>query len=306
MTGASSPGVPTVPADWLEWVARLPAEGGPSGAEWAPRVQQLLGAAFERWGLVADGPLRTGWTAVVAPVVRDGEPLALKVVRRSVDTDGEPLALRTWAGDGAVRLVAARPGEGALLLERLDPARDLGVLDAFAACEVIGGLLARLHVPAPPALPSLSRWSAGWLAEAARRDALPRRLVARAWGLHRELVSDPACDATLVHGDLHYANVLAGSREPWLAIDPQPRGGHPGWELHAVLRNRRSELGTGAALRWSARHRAEVLCDAAGMDEVQARGWTIVRCAIECVWALDDDNADEVSFNIALAKALDD
>jgi streptomycin 6-kinase len=73
-----------------------------------------------------------------------------------------------------------------------------------------------------------------------------------------------------------------------------------------VLRNRRDELGTGAALRWSARHRTEVLCDAAGMDEELARHWTIVRCAIECVWALDDDNPDEVSFNIALAKALDD
>ncbi len=110
-----------------------------------------------------------------------------------------------------------------------------------------------------------------------------------------------------MHGDLHYENVLAGAREPWLAIDPQPRAGHPGWDLHAVLRNRREELGTGAALRWSARHRTEVLCDAAGMDE-QARpalDHRAVRASSAC-WALDDGNADEVSFNIALAKALDD
>ena len=205
-----------------------------------------------------------------------------------------------------MRLVAALPSDGLLLLERLDPEVDLTSIDTDSACTVIGGLLGRLHVPAPPALPTLSDWSAGWLREAARRDALPRRLVSRAVGLHRELVADPGCDATLVHGDLHYENVLAGSREPWLAIDPQPRAGHPGWDLHAVLRNRREELGTGAALRWSARHRTEVLCDAAGMDEELARRWTIVRCAIECVWALDDGNADEVSFNIALAKALDD
>jgi streptomycin 6-kinase len=297
---------PVIPPDWLAWIARLPAEGGPSGADWGRGAQRLLAEAFERWGLVADGRLRTGWTAVVVPVLRDGEPCAVKMVRRSVDTDGEPLALRTWAGDGAVRLVAALPSDGLLLLERLDPEVDLGSLDADSACTVIGGLLRRLHVTAPPALPALSDWSAGWLREAAARDVLPRRLVSRAVGLHRELVTDPACDGTLVHGDLHYANVLAGVREPWLAIDPQPRAGHPGWDLHAVLRNRRDELGTGAALRWSARHRTEVLCDAAGMDEEVARRWTIVRCAIECVWALDDANADEVSFNIALAKALDD
>jgi len=298
--------VPVIPAPWLQWIARRPAEGVLDGAQWAAQAQRLLGESFERWGLVADGPLRTGWTAVVAPVRRDGEPLVVKVVWRTVDTDGEPLALRTWAGDGAVRLVAALPSDGLLLLERLDPEADLGTMDADDACAVIGGLLRRLHVPAPPAMPPLSTWSAGWLEEAARRDGLPRRLVARATGLHRELVTDPSCDATLVHGDLHYENVLAGTREPWLAIDPQPRAGSPGWELHAVLRNRREELGTGAALRWSARHRCEVLCEAAGMDEEQARWWTIVRCAIECVWALDDDNADEVSFNIALAKALDD
>ena len=122
----------------------------------------------------------------------------------------------------------------------------------------------------------------------------------------RELTADAACDATLLHGDLHDENVLAATREPWLAIDPQPRAGHPGFELHAVLRNRRDELGTGAALRWSVRRRTEVLCDAAGIDAETARRWTIVRCAMECVWALDDDDADTLSFNIALAKALDD
>ena len=302
----TAPAVPVIPSPWLDWIARRPAEGGQSGADWATQAQRLLAEAFERWGLVADGPLRTGWTAVVAPVRRDGEPLVVKVVWRTVDTDGEPLALRTWAGNGAVRLVAALPSDGLLLLERLDPEVDLLGVDADTACTVIGGLLRRLHVPAPPALPTLSDWSAGWLREAAARDALPRRLVSRAVGLHRDLVADPGCDATLVHGDLHYENVLAGAREAWLAIDPQPRAGHPGWDLHAVLRNRREELGTGAALRWSARHRTELLCDAAGMDEQLARRWTIVRCAIECVWALDDDNPDEVSFNIALAKALDD
>lgn len=298
--------VPVIPAPWLAWVSRLPAEGGPSGAQWARGAQRLLGEAFDRWGLEADGPLRTGWTAVVAPVRRDGEPLAVKVVRRSVDTDGEPVALRTWAGNGAVRLVAALPTDGLLLLERLDPEVDLRSLDVEQACEVIGGLLARLHVPAPPSVTPLGPWARGWLEEAARRDVLPRRLVARAAGLHGDLSGDHSSDATLVHGDLHYENVLAGAREPWLAIDPQPRAGHPGWDLHAVLRNRREELGTGAALRWSVRRRTQVLCEAAGIDEEAARRWTIVRCAIECVWALDDDNPDEVSFNIALAKALDD
>ena len=206
-----------------------------------------------------------------------------------------------------MRLVAALPSDGLLLLERLDAEVDLSSVDTDSACEVIGGLLARLHVPAPPALPTLSDWSAGWLQEAARsRRAAPpaglaRRRAARASSSRTPGATPRWCTATCTT-----RTCWPGPREPWLAIDPQPRAGHPGWDLHAVLRNRRDELGTGAALRWSARHRTEVLCDAAGMDEEVARRWTIVRCAIECVWALDDGNADEVSFNIALAKALDD
>lgn len=298
--------LPTIPADWLARISRLPAEGGPSGAEWAARAPRLLAEAFERWDLDADGAVRTGWTAVVAPVRRDGVPLALKVVRRSVDTDGEPLALRHWDGDGAVRLVAALPAEGFLLLERLDASSDLRPVDVDTAVAVIGRLAARLHVPAPPSLPPLTSWAAGWLEEAARRESLPRRMVARSAGLLRDLAEDPGADATLVHSDLHFENVLAAEREPWLAIDPQPRAGHPGWDLHAVLRNRRDELGTGSAFRWSVRHRTEVWCDAAGVDEEVARRWTIVRCGVEATWALDDDNHDEVSFSIALAKALDD
>lgn len=302
MSGRS---VPEVPRDWLAWISRLPPEGGPSGAEFAADAQRLLATALDRWDLAAEGPVRTGWTAVVVPVVRGGVPLALKVVRRSVDTDGEPVALRHWDGRGAVRLVAALPSDGLLLLERLDAGSDLVGTGIDEAVEVLGRLAARLHVAAPPSLPSMTPWVAGWLQEAARRRTLPRRMVTRCAGLFADLATDPAADATLVHGDLHYANVLAGERERWLAIDPQPRAGHPGWDLHAALRNRRAELGTGAALRWSVRHRTEVWCDAAGVDEEVARGWTIVRCAVEAVWALDDDNAEEVSFSIALAKALD-
>jgi streptomycin 6-kinase len=193
-----------------------------------------------------------------------------------------------------------------LLLERLDPDVDLTTLDTDAACEVLGGLLSRLHVPAPAAVAPLGGWVSGWLEEAARRDGLPRRLVSRATGLYRELASDAGSKGVLTHGDLHYENVLAGAREPWLAIDPQPRAGHPGWDLHPVLRNRRDELGTGAALRWSVRRRTQVLCEAAGIDEDLARRWAIVRCVVEGVWALDEGDGDDVSFTIALAKALDD
>ena len=169
----------------------MPAEGGPSGAEWARSAQRLLGEAFERWDLVADGPLRTGWTAVVAPVRRDGEPSCVKVVRRSVDTDGEPVALRTWAGDGAVRLVGGAPQRGDA------PARAARRRGRPA----LGRHRQRLQGHRWPAVPAAragatgtapaERLVGGLAARGRRRDALPRRLVSRARGLHRELDARP-------------------------------------------------------------------------------------------------------------------
>lgn len=303
MTAADLLGLPT---EWVDRVSRWPADGGPSGAEWVRRVPQLVADAMDQWSVTQDGPARTGYTAAVLPVRRDGQTLALKVVWPCPDTAGEHLALRHWSGRGAVRLVAADPGRCALLLERLDADRDLRVLDVDAACEVIGSLLRQLHVPAPPTIRRLSAFSSRNLAALASRPDLPRRLVARVSGLVAELTSDPACDATLLHVDLHDLNVLAAERAPWLAIDPQPMAGHPGYELHPMLRNRVAELGSGSAFRWSVRRRVEVVCEAAGIDEQLARWWTIVACGFQAAWAAEEADPERVSFNIALAKALED
>ncbi|HON74367.1 MAG TPA: aminoglycoside phosphotransferase family protein [Dermatophilaceae bacterium] len=269
-------------------------------------MTRLIAEAMDQWSLTPDGPLRTGWTAAVLPVRREGLPLALKVVWPCPDTAGEHRALRHWAGRGAVRLVAADPGRGALLLERLDADRDLRILDVDAACEVIGEVLGQLHVPAPPTIRRLSDFSAHNLARLTARTDLPRRFVSRVAGLVDELTSDQDCDATLLHVDLHDQNVLAAERAPWLAIDPQPMAGHPGVELHPMLRNRVAELGTGSAFRWSVRRRVDVVCDAAGIDDQVARLWTVVVCGFQAGWAAEEGNHEGVSFNIALAKALED
>ena len=302
----TSAGPLELPTDWVARVARLAADGGPSGAEWARQVPRLVAEAMDQWSLTPDGPVRTGWTAAVLPVRREGRPLALKVVWPCPDTAGEHRALRHWAGRGAVRLVAADPGRGALLLERLDADRDLRILDVDAACEVIGEVLGQLHVPAPPTIRRLSDFSAHNLARLTARTDLPRRFVSRVAGLVDELTSDQDCDATLLHVDLHDQNVLAAERAPWLAIDPQPMAGHPGVELHPMLRNRVAELGTGSAFRWSVRRRVDVVCDAAGIDDQVARLWTVVVCGFQAGWAAEEGNHEGVSFNIALAKALED
>jgi streptomycin 6-kinase len=198
-----------------------------NGAAGRAFVAALPGRAadfLERWSLRLDGPSRYGMCALVLPVLRaDGGRAALKLQYLDEETAGEPLALRTWAGDGAVRLLEYDDGTGTLLLERLDASRALThEPDTRAAALVIARLLARLTtVSAPPEL----RRHLGTVAAAMLERvpaALPRlpdpsdrRLIEDCAAAVREVATEPG--DRLLHWDLHYDNVLAGHREPWLA-----------------------------------------------------------------------------------------
>jgi streptomycin 6-kinase len=294
-----------LPPAWVQRVSTYPAEGGPTGADWVATVPRLIEEGLARWGLTVDGGPRTGWTAVVVPVRRGVQRLALKVSWPHPEGALEPLALRTWAGDGAVRLVAALPSDGLLLLERLDAEDDLTAVWADEACDVIGELLGRLHVPAPPQLPRLGTYLRPHLERMAQRPAVPRRITQRTAGLARDLLSDDVPEV-LLHTDLHFENVLRRGDGAWVAIDPKPVAGHPGFDVLPALSNRVDEMGAGTAFRWSVRHRLSLVADAAGIDVEEARAWSLLRAGVEVSWASELGDTEALSTSIALTKALDD
>ena len=118
----------------------------------------------------------------------------------------------------------------------------------------------------------------------------------------------------MVHGDLHYGNVLAADREPWLAIDPKPVSGDPHYEPAPMLWNRWDELA--GDVRGGVRRRFHALVDTAGLDEDRARDWVVVRMVHNALWALQDaeardrglDDADRewITIAVAVAKAVQD
>jgi streptomycin 6-kinase len=142
------------------------------------------------------------------------------------ETRDEPVALSTWHGDGAVLLLES-DASGVMLLERLDSDRMLDDEPIDFAVETAGRLLRRLAVPAPAGLRRTMRGEASRSTEQlpATWDRLgrplPRALLETAVDLCRTL--GPKAGSLLVNDDLHYENVLAGTREPWLVIDPKPR-----------------------------------------------------------------------------------
>ena len=291
---------------------------GPDWARWVDRLPQRLATLLEEWELTTDGWAMHGYCSIVVPVrTSDGEPVVLKVTFDvDEESEHEHLALQHWGGRGAVRLLRADPHRRAMLLERLHH-EDLSVLPDLDACEVVAALYPRLHLPALPQLRTVTsyveRWAAA-LATMPRSAPIPRRMVEQTLSLARDLVADPASTGVIVHGDLHYLNVLAADREPWLVIDPKPMSGDPHFEVAPMLWNRMEELGT--AMRAGVRRRFHTLVDAAGLDEARARDWVIVRMVLNAHWAVEDaqraerdlsaDEQDWITSCIAIVKAVQD
>ncbi|WSI71310.1 aminoglycoside phosphotransferase family protein [Streptomyces sp. NBC_01335] len=265
---------------------------GAAGRAFTDALPELAARYLREWGLRVDGQPMYGMCALVLPVVRsvDDCPAALKLQLMDEESAGEALALRAWgeAGAGTVALLAHDPETGAMLLERLDENRPLSAVpDAREAVGVLGEVLARLvAVPAPQGLRTLADMAARMLTEVPRvvavlADDEERRLVADCAAALREVAGEPG--DRLLHWDLHYDNVLAGrpgtEREhEWVALDPKPLAGDPGFELFPALDNR---FGPEEIL-W----RFDALSEALGpgYDRERARAWTLGRVLQNVLW----------------------
>lgn len=292
----------------LPTAVRAMAARGPQWAAWLESLPHLVRDVVDDWQLRPDGKPTHGFCSLVSPVrTVDGVATVLKIGFPDDESEHEHLALRRWAGDGAVRLLRADPHRRALLLERLST-EDLTGTDDVAACRIVAALYPRLHLPAMPQLRTLASYIDRWTSEleALPRSApIPHRLVEQAISLARDLVGDS--DDRVLHGDLHYGNVLAAEREPWLVIDPKPMNGDPHYELAPMLWNRWDELA--GDVRHGVRQRFYALVEAAGFDEDRARDWVVVRMVHNAMWALQDGPRAEpgrLTRCISIAKAVRD
>src|SRR5688572_24308000 len=180
---------------------------GEDWARWLDGLPRLATELLDEWRLRPVAAELHGYCSLVVPVIdADGEAGALKI---SFDGDDESrhegLALQHWGGRGAVRLLRADPHRRALLLDWL-PGPDLGDTWDVEACEVVGGLYGRLHVPALPQLASVSSYVERWLDELrdlARDLPVPRRYVEQALSIGPDLLADDTAPV-VVHGDLHH------------------------------------------------------------------------------------------------------
>jgi streptomycin 6-kinase len=268
-------------------LARTVEEFADDGRAWLDALPSTLERLKQQWSLTVDGPGPDGSCSYLLAVRRaDGEPAMLKVSVPHREAEREPDALREWDGDGAVRLLEL-DASGAMLLERVVPGTRLASHDDPDGISRIGGaLLRRLQKPVADghSFEMLRDVCAEWAANARERirtigsrEDIP--IVEEGAELLESLPGEEK-ECVLLHGDYHHWNVLASTREPWLAIDAKPMVGDPVFDSAQFLGNRH-----GVAPE-SFKRSVDVFADATGFDRRRMLQWILAKTAEDATWGM--------------------
>ncbi|MET7278681.1 aminoglycoside phosphotransferase family protein [Kribbella sp. NPDC005582] len=284
--------------------AQLIESHGDESPEWLAGLPGQLDEYLARWELTRTGDFLNGAASLIVPVVRrDGTDAMLKLQPWNDESAAEALALRTWSPDDVVAVLEDDPATSTLLLERLHPQTLNAVPDHVEATRILAELMARLiQVPAPPEVRTLADIAAEMVEDAADLtlgDPAEQRLVRRYADQLRELI--PESGDRLLHWDLHYDNVMASDRQPWLVIDPKPLAGDPAFELFPVLHNRWDDLLATGNLDQAIRDRFDLMLEITGIDRDRALAWTAGRILQNTIWSAE---LDPGQFVVAMALKL--
>lgn len=270
---------------------RAIAVWGDVGEEWIDQLPHVIESTCRRWGLRLGEPFAPTVHWVAEAWKSDDTACVVKFGPPDGHLDDEALALQTYAGRGAVRLLAFDGAAGALLLERAvpgTPVTDLVPRNDAAATSAIVEVMHRLHAAPLPASgrPLTTQRSSfdRYLVEHSKDDPLPVALVERARDMFDELCATSPRDVML-HGDLHHDNVVRAHRDTWLAIDPHGVIGDAGYECGALLINphlhERSE--TLLALLPA---RIDQIVSELGIPRERLLAWGFVKAVLSSVWSV--------------------
>lgn len=275
------------------FIAQIGATFGDSGRAWLGRLPALIADCAVTWDLTL-GPHypNLSFNYVAPGIRRDGTPIVLKIGCPNHEYRTEVEALRLYAGHGAIRLLDFDEGRVALLLERLTPGTMLATLPNDEEATLIAARLMRQirrSVPEQHPFPTADDWFIG-LRELREKfgggtGPFPTRAVEEAETLAAELFRTAAAP-TVLHGDLHHFNILAGERQPWLAIDPKGLIGEPAYEVGAWMRNWPPDDADPVPLL---ERRLDLFATEFGVERARLRAWTVAQGVLSAWWSYDDE-----------------
>jgi len=211
--------------------------------------------------------------------------LYAKIARGPRELDAEAEALRAFGAARAVAIHEVRAGTNELVLERVTPGETLAsIATEDEALRVVAGLFAAGWPAVPPlsvALPLRTFASA--------LDQHPRTF-GRAAGLLEELLLQNEREPRLLHGDLHYDNILSSDRAGYLLIDPKGAIGEPAFDIGYLVSRPMPSARDHLPLSRAINRRLGFLPDALHLDRRRVAAYAYVAAALSLAWAIEDND----------------
>jgi len=273
------------------------------------RTQQYA----REWGVVVEDIIETESSAI-AFGDRDSQAVVLKVIKQPGDEWHSGEILKTFAGNGVVRVYEQTPG--AVLIERLKPGNSLVEMALNGKDEEATDILANVIQQMSSiessksareswkAFKTVQDWGKGFDRFIATGDEqIPVELVEAGHHVFSQLCASQR-GPRLLHGDLQHYNVLFDSNRGWVAIDPKGVVGELEYEIGAVLRNpfEGPEL---FLARATIERRLKAFANKLNLDVERMLAWSFAQAVLSALWEIEDGFVvDATNSSLTLAQII--
>jgi len=261
-----------------------------------PAAKEAVELYVRAWDLLCDGEAFDTKSSILQPVVYNGEKAMLKIALAAEERRGASL-MCCWNGNGAAKIF--RHDENALLMERAVGARSLRHMVAAGnedeANRIICGVAAKLHSAKCPDRSKLVPLPVWFAALRPAADRFGGEFV-RCNKIANELLNAPL-DNVILHGDIHYENVLDSGTRGWIAIDPKGLTGERGFDFANLFCNPDTET---ALAPGRLPKQMKLIADETGLNPKRLLQWIIAWTGLSAAWALDD--GEDAGFQMTVAK----
>ncbi len=267
---------------------------GKQGEEWLRELPNILKLYSQKWALDITAPEHTLNYNYVAPArLKDGTEAIIKIGYPNPEIVSEINALKAYEGKKAVKLLRTDPENGVLLLERIRPGRALTEIqerDDEEATKIAATVIRDLPTSTPKGVEfsTVAQW--GEVFHRIQNKGLPQGMIVmlnQAEELMTELDQSKQ-EEKLLHGDLHFENILFDEKNGWVAIDPKGVIGDPVYEAARLLHNP-SNLFKKDNPKGIIKQRIEILSAILNYEKERIAKWAFVDSLLATCWSIEDN-----------------
>lgn len=267
---------------------------GSQGKKWLDNLPNLLSCYEKKWQFTLENYFNNASFNVVVTVILDnGDQAVLKCGIPGREFSNEVATLQHFNGVGAVNLIRSEPSKGIMLLEKLIPGTFLEkssneMKNTLISIELINKLHKPYQEQEVSQFPNLSDWFQGFqrLYQYFQGGVgpFPKSLIDRAQAISKELLTTMG-PSVLLHGDLHYANILLSDKYGWLSIDPKGVVGEREYEIPFPRISREDGFFNKTTLK----HRLDLFIEVSGFDRQRVLGWAFSKAVLAAWWSFEDN-----------------